>query len=399
MAAVVTLAVLGAGYGLFRPRLRRSTLWKATVTPLASIIGSGFLVVAPLLAAAVGRWAPVGMAAVVAVGYAMGWVMRYVVATVEPVLGDDPPAVLADLDRLSEIALSFAYTVSVAFYLRLLASFLLRPFDGDAEPVARLVATVLMLGIGVVGWRRGFEGMEVVEETAVDIKLSIIAGLITGLVVFDVVGPGGVGGSSSASPAADPWSTARTLAGMVIVVQGFETSRYLGSEFDAAVRVKTMRLAQWISGGIYLVFVSAMVPLFGTFPLQVSDTAIVDAAVTVTPILGPLVFVAAVASQLSAAVADTAGGGAMLVEGRRRSRQARAGYAAVLAGAATIVWISNVFEIVAFASRAFAVYYLLQTISAILVAFRTGVPARKLAGFGAVAVVMAFVVVFGLPVG
>lgn len=89
----------------------------------------------------------------------------------------------------------------------------------------------------------------------------------------------------------------------------------------------------------------------------------------------------------------------MLVEGRRRSRQARAGYAAVLAGAAAIVWISNVFEIVAFASRAFAVYYLLQTLSAILVAFRTGVAVRKLAGFGAVAAVMAFVVLFGLPVG
>jgi len=39
---------------LFLPALRNSDDWRATVTPLASIIGSGFLVVAPLLGYAVG---------------------------------------------------------------------------------------------------------------------------------------------------------------------------------------------------------------------------------------------------------------------------------------------------------------------------------------------------------
>ena len=400
MSLVVVLVVVGVGYALFRPRLRRAPTWKATVTTLASIIGSGFLVVAPLLAATVGSWAPLGMAAIVATGYAVGSVMRHNIARVEPLLAGHPPPLIRDLDRLSEIALGFAYTVSVAFYLRLLASFLLRPLGGDAELAGRMIASVLMLIIGVVGWRRGFDGMEALEETAVDTKLAIIAGLLVGLVAFDVLRVSDIPAAFSAFPAAGSgWDITRALAGMVIVVQGFETSRYLGGEFDPATRIRTMRLAQWVSGGIYLSFVTAIVPLFGTFPATISDTAIIDAAVAVTPVLGPLVLVAAVASQLSAAVADTAGGGAMLVQGRRGSREVRVGYVAVLGGAATIVWVSNVFEIVAIASRAFALYYLVQAMLAVIVASGDGVRSRRVVGFAVVVAVMAFVVVFGIPAG
>jgi len=42
-------------------RLRNSFQWRATVTPLASIIGSGFLIVAPLLHSILGKWALAGI--------------------------------------------------------------------------------------------------------------------------------------------------------------------------------------------------------------------------------------------------------------------------------------------------------------------------------------------------
>jgi hypothetical protein len=45
---IVTAALLGA-YMAFSKHLAASSNWKATVTPLASIMGSGFLVSAPLL--------------------------------------------------------------------------------------------------------------------------------------------------------------------------------------------------------------------------------------------------------------------------------------------------------------------------------------------------------------
>ncbi len=44
----------------------------ATTTPLASIFGSGFLVIVPILAAAVGPYAVYAMAGVTLLAYAVG---------------------------------------------------------------------------------------------------------------------------------------------------------------------------------------------------------------------------------------------------------------------------------------------------------------------------------------
>ena len=55
--AVATLLLL--------PAIKENTIWRASVTPLASIIGSGFLVIAPLLVLVVGRAAPWAMVAIV----------------------------------------------------------------------------------------------------------------------------------------------------------------------------------------------------------------------------------------------------------------------------------------------------------------------------------------------
>jgi hypothetical protein len=70
-------AVMVTAIWLFRPALRRSKTWIATVTPLASIIGSGFLVVVPLLAYAVNGWAVVAMTAIAILAYAIGGVIRF----------------------------------------------------------------------------------------------------------------------------------------------------------------------------------------------------------------------------------------------------------------------------------------------------------------------------------
>ncbi|MEJ2115435.1 MAG: hypothetical protein P8X88_05170, partial [Gammaproteobacteria bacterium] len=42
---------------LFSSPIRSHNLWSATVTPLASIIGSGFLIAAPLVVVIVGNYA------------------------------------------------------------------------------------------------------------------------------------------------------------------------------------------------------------------------------------------------------------------------------------------------------------------------------------------------------
>jgi len=59
-ALLLTVAIVAIAF-LFQSRVRHSRDWRATVTPLASIIGSGFLVAAPLLAHAVNGWALLGL--------------------------------------------------------------------------------------------------------------------------------------------------------------------------------------------------------------------------------------------------------------------------------------------------------------------------------------------------
>ena len=56
--SLTTLALLGV---LMLPRVRDARAWRATVTPLASIIGSGFLVLGPILSHSYGQYAPMMM--------------------------------------------------------------------------------------------------------------------------------------------------------------------------------------------------------------------------------------------------------------------------------------------------------------------------------------------------
>jgi hypothetical protein len=74
---IVIVALLLAGYLAFSKRLAASSNWKATVTPLASIMGSGFLVSAPLLAGTVGNLAVICMGVLLALAYMVGGAIRF----------------------------------------------------------------------------------------------------------------------------------------------------------------------------------------------------------------------------------------------------------------------------------------------------------------------------------
>jgi hypothetical protein len=368
----VCAAIVLAACGLGMPRVRRSEAWPATVTPLASIIGSGFLVLAPLLAATVGDWAPVAMTGVVLVAYAIGATLRFNIAHGEALLGaEHPPRGIAAVERVGRFLLGVAYMISVGFYLRLLASFVLQAIGIEGATAGRVTTTAVLAAIALVGWFRGLHGIETFEIPAVDIKLVVIAGLLAGMFVYSVTHHVAALDAFSRHPIhGDGVTVARHLAGMLLVVQGFETSRYLGRYYSPELRIRTMRRAQVISGVIYVAFAILMVPLFGHLGDGPQETSIIDAARFVAPLLAPLLLVAAVASQLSAAAADTAGGSEMITE-RPRHQSGNAGYLIVTAGAAVVVWATDVFGIVSIASRAFAAYYLCQAVIAAATAART----------------------------
>jgi len=389
-SAVVTVALL------LQPRWRRAARWQATVTPLASIIGSGFLIIAPVLGFLVGDWAFAAMFALSAVAYLIGEVIRYNIRHQEPILqrGHGPRWVFT-LEHASDLALVLAYMTSVAFYLRLLASFVFQGLHMRHPLAENLLTTALLLFIGGVGKWRGLDRLEMLEEYSVSVKLGVIAALLVGLLVHDAR----AGLDLALTPRQMDWTTIRTLAGLILVVQGFETSKYLGEKYDAAMRIRSMRDAQLISGGIYVGFVLLVTPLFVHLPAgHVDETDIIALTRYVAPVLPPLLILGAVMSQFSAGVADTVGAGELLAEATRRRVTSRTGFLVVTLASTALVWSANVFQIVTYASRAFALYYLLQTLIALGLAHRNGHSRARLL-FLVLSLALAFVVLFAIPVG
>ena len=97
---IISVSQILGGYLAFSRRLAVSSNWKATVTPLASIMGSGFLVSAPLLAGIVGNLAVVCMALLLALAYMVGGAIRFNIRYFEPIENKEHgPAQHIDLAR------------------------------------------------------------------------------------------------------------------------------------------------------------------------------------------------------------------------------------------------------------------------------------------------------------
>lgn len=392
-AAVVALFTL-------RPRLLRAPLWRATVTPLASIIGSGFLVAGPILAHTAGNWAWAAMLALCLTAYLFGTAIRRNILLVEPMLEGTPPRPVAILEPCSDAALAFAYFISVTYYLNLFASFALRAENIIDPELTRWTASAVIAGIGAIGVLRGLRGLENVEAGAVGIKLGLIGGLLAALMLWVAAALLGDTLSLRTFTHETGFHEAAILLGLVILVQGFETSRYLGDTYDRKTRIKTMRYAQLLSSAIYLAFILLITPFFtGRLPTVGGETGIIDMLAPLGMVVAPLIIFAALASQLSAAVADMNGAGGLL-EGVSKNRiQSRAGYALTALVALGITWIADIYEIIVYASKAFVIYYGLQCAVAAIVAWRPGPghsrPRALLFAGGTILCVI--ILIFGIP--
>ncbi len=402
MNALLPLTAVCVTATLLLPRIRRSRGWRATVTPLASIIGSGFLVVVPLLGHLVGFYAPIAMLSVLVTAWLLGDAVRFNIRHAEPLLASstEPSAPTARrIERVSDASLGFAYLLSVTFYLRLLAAFALSPLAGEHHLAEDTLCSALLILIGVGGYLRGLDWLERLEEYAVSTKLGVIAALIVGWTVHDLGAMSAVSWSQLRPRPMPPMDLARTLGGVLIVVQGFETSRYLGQRYDAALRIRSMRHAQWVSALVYLLFVTITIPSYPDLPHQVDETALVGLSRHIAPVLPPMLVLAALASQFSAAVADSVGAAGLFAQtvGTRLGLRERHGYLLVAATGVMLVWATDIFHIIAFASRAFALYYAVQCTLAAWIAWRGPRSARShpaAARFAALTLLMVWVVVF-----
>ena len=80
----------------------------------------------------------------------------------------------------------------------------------------------------------------------------------------------------------------------------------------------------------------------------------------VATILPVLIAVAAIGSQFSAAVADTGGAGGLIAELTGHRLKPGGAYVILVGAGLVLTWTADVFQIISYASRAFAAYYGLQ---------------------------------------
>jgi hypothetical protein len=394
-AVVILVALAGGGYLAFSKRLEGSSSWKATVTPLASIMGSGFLISAPLLAGVVGNSAVVFMAILLALAYLVGGAIRFNIRHFEPI--EREPGTAQEVAFLSRIVLAGSYFISVTYYLQLLAAFALNLAGVEGLTAARWVTTGLLALIGGIGVWRGLDELESVEKYAVSLNLGMIAALLVALLLYNVELL--IGGRWQLPELATKIGLhdLRVVLGLLIVIQGFETSRYLGDSHPAELRISTMRTAQAVSTVIYLTFLALTTVLFRK-ELGADVTAIIAMCRPVAVVLPVLLTVAAIGSQFSAAVADDSGAGGLIEEISNRRLPPRYAYLLIMLVTIAVTWQTNVNQVIAYASRAFALYYTLQCVVALLVARKMGRSHLGL-GFAALAFICLAVFALGVPSG
>jgi hypothetical protein len=397
---IIVVAVLIGSYLAFSRRLSRSSSWQATVTPLASIMGSGFLVSAPLLAGIVGNLAVFAMAVLLLLAYMVGGAIRFNIRYFEPIenKGHGP---IQDTAFLSRIVLVCAYFISITYYLQLLAAFLLNAFHVQSQVLADVITTVLLLIIGGIGMWRGLKELGAVEKYAVALNLGMIGALLVALVIYNVKLLVGGEWSLPALSSVIDFHDMRVLFGLLIVVQGFEISRYLGTEHPAKQRIATMRAAQLLSAAIYLLFLALTTILFRK-GLGADVTAIIEMTKQVAVVLPILLAVAAIGSQFSAAVADDSGAGGLLEDITKKQLSIRHAYLLILLVTITLTWATDVNAIISYASRAFALFYMFQCIVAFMVAWRHKELSHRtlrLANFAFISIICFLVFALGIPSG
>jgi hypothetical protein len=400
--AISLLVIAGTFAFFYLSGLGKKKIWTIVVTPLASIIGSGFLVVAPLLYQNFGRYHWVAIIVINMFAFAVGWVIRTNIKHFEPLLenGNRRRKLLINLERASSLILGLSYVISVGFYLSLLSSFALNALDLQSPLNVKLLTTLVLAVIGGTGFFKGLRGMEGMEKIAVRINLSIIAGLLVSLAISAVFLE--VNGEMS-GPQEIPnlnLDSLLLLSGMLLIVQGFETTRYLGADYTPAERARGQLLAQVIAATIYLLFVPLAAPLSGHLGDAADATAIIPIVSRAAWGLAPALSAAAIFSQFGAAVADTVGTAGILEEETKGRLRRRMGYALVTGLAVVLIWTVDLFEVLTLASRAFALYYAVQAVMAsILVVETPGVLYKRFRSilFPSLAVILLLISIFAIP--
>ena len=144
---------------------------------------------------------------------------------------------------------------------------------------------------------------------------------------------------------------------------------------------------------------STVLPTGGSLPVSASSLR-PSMTRPVAIVLPVLLSIAAIGSQFSAAVADNSGAGGLIEDITHRKLPARYAYLLILVVTVALNWETDANVIIAYASRAFALFYMLQCVVAFIVARQLrDLPGRRLrlATFEFLALMCLAVFALGLP--
>lgn len=353
---------------LFNKKLHNNLYWKAMSIPLSSIIGSGFIILSPLLWMLVGKWSIFVLIGIIILSYQIGDVLRFNIQHVEPMAAQkDTPLFFRGLASVSYFSLGLSYLVSIAFYIHLLSAFSLSLFGVTAEMAKDLLSSGILIMIGLLGYLKGMTHLEFIGRIAVNVKIALILSLCFGVFAYAWFYQGFQYVSEPVCPGLT-FASFRKIAGILLLIQGFEISRYLGYQYSGPVRIQSMKYAQIFSSCVYLFFVWCMMFVLGKIT-TVTETTLMQSLSGLSPLLGLVLLSGGVFSQFSSALADTTGCNGILFESLKNKLSMRHGYIILTCVSLMIIWSTNVLENITLASRLFAFYYFLQTIEALYVLF------------------------------
>jgi hypothetical protein len=391
--AVLTLA--GLAWVLYRPRVQGSAAYKATVVPLANIMDVGFIVLSPIIVVLVGYDALWVMLGLCLLGILTGFAISYNVTNYEPLVGQPDP--LHRWNSIALWALICASVANIAYYGQLLMTLVLLPLGDLYSPgLARVTAAALLAIVMVYGFAKGLGALNDLGNKTTAFNL---AGIVAVLVAFAAYNVQQLVGADFHWPdfnAANDTEAFRKVLGLFALVQGFEASRYLGGYFPAEMRIKTMRLAQYIASIVFVLFVAFSLILFAKTMVPANTEAIFVVSKQVSVFLPFLIMAVALGSELSAILNATESRTDLLVQQAGDRFSKRWSFPALLVPTILVVMLTDVTSAVALASRVFAAYYLLQAFIAGRLAWRSR-SWRWVAFFTGIGLAMGAIAVFGIP--
>ncbi len=333
------------------------------------------------------------MMAICLLAYSVGGVIRFNIQHVEPLLKHNPSKSTFIFERSSDIAIILAYIISVCLYLHIMSAFVLSDIHMDSSSHEDILTTITIVVITLFGFTKGLKQLEFLEQWALFITFLIIFSLIIGFTLYDLQILQAKNLTFPEPVKHSYWESLTIIAGTLIVVQGFETTRYLGNKYQSKNRIKASRWAQIIATAVYLSFVALALPILHELNDQYDDNSLIALTLVVSPLLVLPLIIAATLSQFSAAVADMLAASGNLEEISHEKVKEKWAYLLIGVTSIILTWSADTFELVSLASRAFALYYMLQC----FVAFSVSQSLNHKLLLIILSIILGFITIFAIP--